>query len=242
MSIFFVEKENVHTNIAYIVDKDDINHIVKVLRKKKGSEIDLCDGFFDYKGRIVQIDSQKVKVEIESKELNNRDPEVDIFLFQCVIKNQKMDFIIQKATELGARYIVPVISKRVVVDICEKEEKKITRWQKIASEAQKQCLRPQPPHILKPIKFKNISDFQTHVDLMVVPYEKEQSNFLRRIEGGIKRVGILIGPEGGFEDDEIEKLMELSQVQFISLGRRILRAETAAISAISIVMNLLGEM
>lgn len=242
MPVFFVDNKVIEDDIAYILDRDDIDHVVKVLRKKEGSSIKLCDGIYDYSGRIIEIENHKIKIRIESKSLNLREPKVNLYLFQCIIKSQKMDFIVQKATELGVKYIVPVISRRVVIDVSEKEQKKISRWQRIANEAQKQCLRPSSPIILKPISIYDIFSFQNQLDCLIVPYEKEEQNLLSGINNQFNRIGILIGPEGGFDVDEIEKIKCFKNLEFISLGKRILRAETASISAISIVMHLLGEM
>lgn len=242
MPIFFIESKDIVDDIAYITDKEDINHIVKVLRKKEGEVLNLCDGVYDYKSKILEISKDKIKVAVEEKVLNQREPRKDVFLFQCIIKNQKMDIIIQKATELGVKVLIPVISKRVVIDISEKEEKKIERWQKIAKEAQKQCLRPYSPQIQRPIEVGRVKDFLDQLDLLIIPYEKKNEEAYLDINPNTKRVGILIGPEGGFEEEEIEIFKELPKVKIVSLGKRILRSETAAISAISIVMHLLGEM
>ncbi|WAM32981.1 RsmE family RNA methyltransferase [Caldicellulosiruptor morganii] len=240
MPIFFIDSRDIVNDVAYIRDKEDINHIVKVLRKREGEVLNLCDGVYDYRTRILEISKDGIKVAIEEKVQNQREPKKDIFLFQCIIKNQKMDIIIQKATELGVKSIIPVISKRVVIDIGEKEEKKLERWQKIAKEAQKQCLRPYPPLIQKPVEIDRVKDFLDDLDLLIIPYEKERKNFLA-VNSDTSKVGILIGPEGGFEEEEIEIFKKLQKVKIVSLGKRILRSETAAISTISIVMHLLGE-
>lgn len=108
----FVEKQNIENNIAYITDIEDINHIVKVLRKREGDKINLCDGNYDYSSRIVEISKDRIKLLIENKTLNDRESTKNIFLFQCIIKNQKMDFIVQKVTEIGVKTIVPVVSKK----------------------------------------------------------------------------------------------------------------------------------
>lgn len=242
MPIFFIESKNIINETAYITDRDDINHIVKVLRKREGETLNLCDGVYDYKSKILEISKDKIKAAIEEKILNQREPQKDVFLFQCIIKNQKMDIIIQKATELGVKALIPVISKRVVIDISEKEEKKIERWQKIAKEAQKQCLRPYSPQILRAIEIGRVKDFLDQLDLLIIPYEKKNKEAYLDINSNTNRVGILIGPEGGFEEEEIELFKDLPKVKIVSLGKRILRSETAAISTISIVMHLLGEM
>ncbi|WPX07699.1 RsmE family RNA methyltransferase [Anaerocellum danielii] len=243
MSIFFVEKQNVENDIAYITDKEDINHIVKVLRKRKGDKINLCDGKYDYSARIVEISRDKIKLLIEGKTLNDRESIKNIFLFQCIIKNQKMDIVIQKATELGVKTIVPVVSKRVVIDISEKQGKKVERWRKIAQEAQKQCLRPVSPLIEMPIRICEIKEkYLDKLDILLIPYEKELRPSRWSLPSDYNNIGILIGPEGGFEEEEIEELKTFKNVQVISLGKRILRSETASIAALSILMHELEEM
>ncbi|ADQ46027.1 protein of unknown function DUF558 [Caldicellulosiruptor kronotskyensis 2002] len=243
MPIFFVEKQNIENNIAYITDIEDINHIVKVLRKREGDKINLCDGNYDYSSRIVEISKDRIKLLIENKTLNDRESTKNIFLFQCIIKNQKMDFIVQKVTEIGVKTIVPVVSKRVVIDISEKQEKKVERWRKIAQEAQKQCLRPMPPLIEMPIRISEIKEkYLDKLDILFIPYEKESETSEWCISSDYNNIGILVGPEGGFEEEEIEELKTFKNVKVISLGKRILRSETASIAALSILMHELGEM
>lgn len=243
MPIFFVEKQNIENDIAYITDIEDINHIVKVLRKKEGDKINLCDGNYDYSSRIVEISKNRIKLLIENKTLNDRETNKNVFLFQCLIKNQKMDFVVQKATELGVKTIIPVVSKRVVIDISEKQERKVERWRKIAQEAQKQCLRPIPPLIEMPIRISEIKEkYLGKLDILFIPYEKELETSEWCISSDYNNIGILIGPEGGFEEEEIEELKTFKNVQVISLGKRILRSETASIAALSILMHELGEM
>jgi len=221
----------------------DYKHIVRVLRLKPGDDIILFDeSGTEYKGSIIGIDTKEVTVEVEESRRVETESRLNTTLLQGIPKGEKMDFIVQKATELGVKYIVPVVSKRVVIDVSEKEQKKLSRWQRIANEAQKQCLRPSTPIILKPISIDEIFSFQDQLDCLIVPYEKEELNLLSGINNRFNRIGILIGPEGGFDVDEIEKIKCFKNIEFISLGKRILRAETASISAISIVMHLLGEM
>lgn len=241
MPVFFIENKDIVNDVGYITDREDIAHIVKVLRKKEGDVLNLCDGIYDYRSKILEVSKDRIKVAIENKIFNQRQPQKDVFLFQCIIKNQKMDIIIQKATELGVKVLVPVISKRVVVDISEKEEKKVERWQKIAKEAQKQCLRPDLMQIERPIEIGKVKDFLDQLDLLIIPYEKEDKKVHLDISPDVKRVGILVGPEGGFDEEEISVFEKLQKVKIVSLGKRILRSETAAISTVSIVMYLLGE-
>ncbi|MEZ0537388.1 16S rRNA (uracil(1498)-N(3))-methyltransferase [Caldicellulosiruptoraceae bacterium PP1] len=244
---FFINLENfeLKQNNAYIDNTEDIQHIVKVLRKNIGDIIELCDGYWDYSARITEISKNIIRLEILNKDKNNRESNINIILFQCLIKSAKMDFVIQKATELGVKKIVPVDSQRVVIDLSEKENKKIERWTKIAKEAQKQCQRPVNPEIIKSIELSKIESFLDELDILIVPYEKSNNIRLKDILANkqYKNIGILIGPEGGFEQQEIDRLSIYNdKVKIVSLGNRILRAETAAISTISIIQALLGDM
>jgi len=244
MPYFFVNRENIYKNIAVIDDNNDVNHITKSLRKSVGDKLVLCDGYYDYLSEIIEIDREKVVFRILDKKSNNREPDVDIILFQCLLKGEKMDLIIQKVTELGVNAFFPVVSKRVVVALKDKRDKKMERWNKISKEAQKSSFRPNPIKIHDVISIENIAKNQHLFDILIVPYEKEKKQMINKdILKGKSKIAILIGPEGGFEQDEIEIIKkEVNNVQIVSLGKRILRAETATLSTVSIVMHEVNEM
>ena len=164
-------------------------------------------------------------------------------LMQSIYKNEKMDFLVQKVSELGITKIVPVITERTVVKIVDakKEEKKQERWQKIALEACKQCGRSRIPEITKAVKLKEAQKYFSACDEKLVCYEEEKTQSIVKTVNKAKCLGYFIGPEGGITEDEHKYLKEQGFVS-VSLGKRILRAETAAIATGAIVLALMGEM
>ena len=152
-----------------------------------------------------------------------------------------MDMIVQKCTELGVKEIVPVIMDRVVIKLEEKNEaKKQERWQKIAKEASKQSGRQIIPKIQKATNLKNIIENLSKYDIVIVPYECEKDYILKKVlrneEKNIKNIAIIIGPEGGFSEDDIEILSSCSNLSKVSLGPRILRTETAGLATLAMIM------
>ncbi|MCX8131006.1 MAG: 16S rRNA (uracil(1498)-N(3))-methyltransferase [Clostridia bacterium] len=244
MPKFFIEKENISGNYIYIYG-DDVNHIRRVLRLKCGDNIIVCDGNgYDYDVRIECFEQEAVKTSIVSTSANISEPPVDVTLFQGIPKSDKMDFIIQKSVELGVNRIIPVSTERTVVRIDSKKdaESKVSRWQRIALEAAKQCNRGAIPQISFPISYLESLDLAKQADLAIIPYEKETGNGLRVLikEKNIKKLSILIGPEGGFSEKEIENAIRYG-INPVTLGPRILRTETAGIAVISILMYELGD-
>ena len=157
---------------------------------------------------------------------------MNVVLFQGLPKADKMELIVQKCTELGVSGIVPVIMDRVIVKLDEKNEsKKIERWQKIAKEAATQSGRQKIPYVEKAINLKNSIEKLSKYDIVIVPYECEKENHiknvLRNMDENVKNIAIVVGPEGGFSDGDIEILSELTNMKKVSLGPRILRTETA---------------
>ena len=177
-----------------------------------------------------------------SEKYGESEPDINLTLFQALPKSDKMDFIVQKAVELGAVKIVPVLSERCVSRPDKKSFlKKLERYNKIALEASKQCGRCVIPEVTELVTFEQAVRLLTENDCPLICYEKGGKNLS---EAGLKKgisVGVFIGSEGGFEQDEAEKCID-SGIMPISLGKRILRCETAPVSAISIIMNLTGNM
>lgn len=239
MHRFFVPKSSFSGDEVTIVG-DDVSHINKVLRLKEDDSIILCDGEkTDYYCTIAQVDKSSILLKIDSKVPNEAESRVSITLYQGLPKSDKMDFIIQKCVELGVYRIVPVESKRCVAKM-KGDEKKLVRWQRIAEEAAKQCGRGIIPQIGKAISF-NEAVLREH-DLKIMPYECERQGNLSDalVNKDIKTMAIYIGPEGGFEESEAELASENS-VKTVTLGKRILRCETAGIATVSAVMYALDE-
>lgn len=235
MSKFFVKPEQIK-NDNIIIDGDDVNHILNVLRMKKDDEIQVCNQVTgeNYKARIVQYSKNEIECKIEEKIGKSTESNVHITLFQGIPKFEKMELIIQKNTEVGVNNIVPVIMERTVVKLDEKvASKKLDRWQKIAEIAAKQSMRDIIPNVKNIIKTKEI-DVDMY-DVVLVAYENEEHNMLKaelkKLESQNKQeynIAIVIGPEGGISEKEIE-LLDEKNVKFVSLGKRILRTETAGL-------------
>lgn len=245
MHKFFVPKDKIINSKAYI-EGDDVKHIYKVLRLQPGEKVSInnCHGI-EYLGKIYEVNKMQVVVDIvEDLDSNNESP-VNIYLYQGLPKSAKMDFIVQKATELGALEVTPVITERVVVKNELGEFKKVDRWNRIALEACKQSKRSVIPTINTPIEFEELLEVLKNVDLIVVPYENQEGygikQMINTINSEVKSAAIVIGPEGGFEEEEISKLKELN-AHIITLGPRILRTETAGLVCISLLMYELGDL
>ncbi|MGE5629120.1 MAG: 16S rRNA (uracil(1498)-N(3))-methyltransferase [Solirubrobacterales bacterium] len=246
MHKFFVPVENIKENMA-VIEGDDVKHIYKVLRLEDGDTVCINDCIgAEYIGEITEINKKEVLVKIIKRiEINNESP-IDIYLFQGLPKSQKMDLIVQKATELGVKEITPVITERVVVKNEIGEYRKMDRWNRIALEACKQSKRTMIPRVNSPVEFSYMLDLMNSMDLIIVPYENEEQKGLKSVMGkieksSIKSVAIVIGPEGGFEEAEITALKN-SKGEIITLGPRILRTETAGFVAASLIMYELGDL
>lgn len=241
MSKFFVKTEQINNNDIVIIG-DDVNHIINVLRMKTADEIQICnqDTGDNYNAEIVNYSKNEVECKIISRINETTESNVHITLFQGIPKFEKMELIIQKNTEVGIKSIVPVIMERTVVKLDEKiASKKLERWQKIAEIAAKQSMRDIIPQIGNITKLKDIDT--TEFDAVLVAYENEEHNMLKtelqKLERKIKsnnsseqqyNIAIVIGPEGGISEKELVMLAE-KNAKFVSLGKRILRTETAGV-------------
>lgn len=246
MHKFFVERNNIKDNIV-LIENQDAKHISKILRLKTDDQISIndCNGS-EYIAKISEINKDNVKAKITEKLVLSNESPVNIYLFQGLPKASKMDLIIQKCVEIGAFSIVPVITKRVVVKSELKEFKKIDRWKKIAIEACKQSKRSLIPSIEMPMEFNDLLAKLDDMDIIFVPYENEQKNGIKSVltkvdKAGIKNIGIIVGPEGGFEESEVQKLIEKGAYS-VTLGPRILRTETAGFVMASILQYEFGDM
>lgn len=227
-----------------IVTGDDAKHITAVLRMKKGDKAIICDGKgTDFLCRIMEAEKEFVELEILESQPNKAEPSVNLRLFQCMPKSDKMEFIVQKATELGAVEIIPVLSKRCVSRPDKKSaEKKIQRYQKIADEASKQCGRGKIPHVAELTTFEEAVKSVDKSDLGIIFYECGGKSLKELTEGfNGREISVFIGCEGGFEPEEIRLAMKYG-ICPASLGERILRCETAPVAAIAVLMNLTGNL
>jgi len=237
---FFVSPENI-TDKTVTITGNDVNHIKNVLRMKNGEKFVANDGNGgSYCCSITEVYDDRIVASIDDGQLANTELPVNLILFQGLPKADKMELIIQKGVELGVSKIVPVEMSRCVVKLDDKKKKsKIARWQAISESAAKQSGRMVIPEICDVMSYKNALEFAKSFDVILVPYECADSMAkLRDRLSEIKpnmTVGIFIGPEGGYEEKEIEQAVEVGG-EIVSLGKRILRTETASIAALSICM------
>jgi 16S rRNA (uracil1498-N3)-methyltransferase len=243
---FFVPKDSLIDN-EVLIEGDDYKHISKVLRLKIGEKIGInnCIGR-EYMGEIASIDKKYVHVNILNEISINNESTLKIYLFQGLPKSSKMDLIVQKATELGAFEITPIITQRVVVKNELNEFKKLSRWNRIILESCKQCKRSIIPEVNAPIEFEKLLERLADMDLIVVPYEEENGFGIKNVMDQIvlrkiQKVAVIIGPEGGFEPFEIEKL-RAKGAYIVTLGPRIFRTETAGFVCISLLQYELGDL
>lgn len=234
MITLVVEKEKVEENSIFIDELSDINHIKNVFRKNVGDTIRVVDGESEYFCAIEKVESKKMILKILSKKSDKILNSVQIDAALCLLKNDKMDMVIQKLTELGIANIIPVIAKRNVVKL----EKKKDKWDIIVRETLKQCQGINPTNIKEIVKLQKI-DFSFY-DLIIVPYECEKELYLKELFKNLqtkpRKILYIIGAEGGFDKEEVDFLKN-NGANIISLGRRILRAETAAIVTGGILIN-----
>lgn len=243
MPRFFVKTEQIKDKEISIIG-NDVKHIKNVLRKQLGDLLEICNHETGdtYNCEIIKINEQEIINKIIEKKENLED-KVKIDIYQGIPKADKMELIIQKSVELGANAIIPVEMKRCVVKLDAKtESKKIERWQKIAESAAKQSGRNTVPEIHKLVKIEDIAKLKDKYDSIIICYENEKNNYLKNELLKIKnkqleqiKIAIVIGPEGGLEENDVKYLQE-NGAKVVTLGKRILRTETVALNLLSIIM------
>ena len=245
MPKFFVDQEQVKEDKIKIIG-NDVNHIKNVLREKVGNKLTICNtcDMKDYLCEITKLDEEYVECQIKEELENNVESNIKVTIMQGLPKADKMELIIQKSVELGVFDITPIEMKRCVVKLNEKDKtKKIERWQKISEVAAKQCGRNIIPSINSIINTKNVCNLLNEYDIVLIAYENEKETTLKQVLNEIKqcynekeiKIAIIIGPEGGIASEEVEILKE-SGAKSITLGKRILRTETVALSVLSVIM------
>lgn len=243
---FFVEPAQIHINDKrVIIEGPDVNHIKNVLRMKVGEEIAVSDGVDgkEYRCGISALEDTRVLCEIRFIKEDNVELPAKVYLFQGLPKSDKMEMIIQKAVELGVYQVIPVATKRCVVKLDDKKaSSKIARWQAIAEAAAKQSKRGIIPKVMDVMPFSQAVKKAGQMTVKVIPYEMaEDMDKTREILADIRpgsEVAVFIGPEGGFEPAEIALAQEAG-VEPITLGKRILRTETAGLAVLSWLVYLL---
>lgn len=240
MQHFFVTQDQVKEKEIWI-EGSDVNHIRNVLRMKTGEKLEISDGNNrKYLCAVMEMDTDAVRTEIIEEYESDTELPSRIYLFQGLPKSDKMDLIVQKAVELGAYEIIPVEMKRSVVRLDEKKAaKKTDRWNEIAKSAAKQAGRGLIPEVKRVMKYKEALAYARELDVVLLPYElasgmEGTKQVIDQIKAG-QSVGIFIGPEGGFETEEVEQ-GTAAGAKTVTLGRRILRTETAGLAVLSILM------
>lgn len=243
MPKFFVPRQNIADN-KVIINNEDAAHIVKVLRAKIGDELTVCDGRgIDYTVKISVLDKKEIVCDVISQEKSDTESNIKITLFQGLPKASKMEYIIQKATELGVVRIVPCVMARCVVKLSDGTEKKLERWRRVAYEAAKQSGRGVVPEVTDPVEFDRALTMLKENDVYFAPYECEENTTLRSVlekAEGAKTVGFMIGPEGGYDLSETDRLQK-EHISTVTLGKRILRTETAGEAVAAMVMYEIGD-
>ncbi len=246
MNYFFVNRNQIVENEVQILGQD-VNHIKNVLRMKVGDIIGIKDGTKKvYHCELLVVENHGIQGKIVDVIEQNTELPSKIYLFQGLPKSDKMELIIQKAVELGVYEIIPVATKRAVVKLDEKKQiSKLKRWQAVAEGGAKQSGRQCVPAVLPVKSWKEALAYADTLDVKLIPYEQAKGmGETKALIQSIKKnqsIGIFIGPEGGFEPEEIEQAKSIGIVP-ISLGNRILRTETAGLTILSVLMfHLEGE-
>lgn len=248
MPKFFIRSNQINNNIITI-EGEDVKHISNVLRMKVGDVIQVCntDTTENFNAEIKSFEKDSIDLSVIEKIESEAESSIELSIYQGVPKSDKMELIIQKSTELGVKAFVPVDMERCVSKINGKDAvKKIERWQKISEVAAKQSGRDMIPTVGNVISIKELCNKIEDMDMLIVPYEraegysfKDAIEELKILEKDNLKIGIVIGPEGGFEPSEIEELKN-NGGKVVTLGKRILRTETVALAMSSVIMYELG--
>lgn len=238
---FFTEPSNIHDK-SVIIEGSDVNHIKNVLRIKPGEEISVSNGIDgrEYRCEVVSLSDERVECKLRFIKEDNVELPNKVYLFQGYPKGDKMELIVQKCVELGVYEIVPVFMKRTIVKLDEKKaENRVKRLNGIAEAAAKQSKRGIIPKINDVMSFQEAIAYSSCAQVKLIPYELAQGmdrtkELIGRIKPG-ESVAVFIGPEGGFAVEEIEAAMQAG-IESVTLGRRILRTETAGIAVLSVLM------
>lgn len=246
MRRFFVSEE-LNAGKQYSITGQDAAHIGKVLRMQPGETILLVDCLGNaWQSRLIALSPQKVEVVAEDCREDSSEPPLKVILVQGLPKGDKFDLIIEKSAELGVSVIIPVRTRRTVVNLASaKAEKRLERWQRIAEEAAKQSGRAFVPRVEPLGDFARVvSDLPSH-GLALIPWEGEKQRSLKEVIAQGKEpkdpITVLIGPEGGWDEEEVRLAQKRGAIP-VSLGPRILRTETAGLAVLAILMYQLGDL
>ena len=244
MDRFFVDPEQIDGGNIYI-EGADVKHITGALRLEESDEIEIvCEGYV-YLSKIIEISNDEVILKVLEKREGTNEAKIKINLYQGLAKGSRMDYVIQKGTEIGITSFYAVSTDRSIVRINsdKKKRSRIERWQKIANESAKQCKRDILPKVKDILEFDDLLTILENKSNILIPYEEESNNRIKEKLGKIEgtEIDMVIGPEGGFSKEEILRLKEIGGVT-VSLGPRILRTETAGVIASAVIFYEFGDM
>lgn len=240
---FFIDKKQLNDENINIVGRD-VKHMKDVLRLRINDNVEVsCDGR-TYLCEISEMEKNNIRLSIKETWEGNAESKVEIILFQGLSKGNKMELIFQKGTEIGLKGFYPLVTKRSVVKIKDinKEENKVERWNTIVEEAAKQSKRDFIPRVEGIVSFNEMVEILKDKSNIIVPYEDEKVITIREGLTNLAQepIYVIIGPEGGFEADEIDKLKDIG-ARIVSLGPRILRTETAGLVSGTIILYEVGN-
>ncbi|SMB90910.1 16S rRNA (uracil1498-N3)-methyltransferase [Desulfonispora thiosulfatigenes DSM 11270] len=245
MRRLFIPTSEVESDLI-IIDGSDAHYLLNVLRIEEKEEIIIFDGKgTEYLVEINKTSKTQVEGLIKDTYFVGQDTEVQVTLIQSIAKGDKMDYIIQKCTEIGVGKIIPIITERTIVKLdAKKKKERKDRWQKIATEAAKQSKRVIVPEVTEILTLEELIKKLDNTEKTLILWEDENKTkmkeYLKKQES-IENINIIIGPEGGLSEAEVNKLQEKGAIA-ASLGSRILRTETAGLVALTIVLYELGEL
>ena len=245
MQKFLINGPQKQTGTIFL-EGGDVKHISKVLRMKPGDTVDLTDGQGkDFKGEILGIEKDRVRIEIQDVFNSSTESFIHITVFQGMLKDRKMDTLVRRLTELGIAEWVPLRCERAVaVPDHKRAAKRVERWKTIAGEALKQCRRSTLPWIGSPVPIDEVIERAPDFDLKIAFWEnaalpaKELDGYT---EKPFHKIAVMVGPEGGFSEKEMEQLQQAGFTPYL-MGPRILRAETAAIAACTLLQHIFGDL
>ncbi len=238
MSRFYAPKENIKGG-RILIEGEEAHHALDVMRLKGDDKVVVFDGTgAEYTGFIKEADKRRKRVIVEIVRTERPSPEKapEITLAQAIPKKNKMNYIVEKATELGIKRIMPLVTARTIVRVdTEASGKKVAKWRRIATEAAKQCGRRDVPEVSEVLSYKETAGMLEAYDLVLFAYLAKETVPLKEAIGGFTsgKILVFIGPEGDFTPDEAA-LLKNTNARFVSLGRRVLRSETAGLFLLSV--------
>ena len=237
---YYIPPEYIEEDQAYISDPKERRHLIRVLRKKPGDAIAFVDGAgWKYEGLITRSDPDVVEIRVTTRCRDETEGEVEITLAPAILKGSRMDTVVEKATELGVSFVIPMRSKHTIAGRGSVSDHRLDRWQRIAQSAMKQSHRTRLPQILPVLTFDSLIEKIPEYDVAFLAWEGESQADLVSTAArcsNAKRLLLLIGPEGGFDHQEIDQGRR-ANIHTVSLGPRRLRADTASIVALALLMG-----